>query len=340
MERTALNRTLIEAVVSRSLNEIESDPQRGIRKIVDLGSHLAIGRSQRRFLTTLRQLLSNDASPYYALIEQVVRTTRRSSLKLFGIDLGYNSWTLGAASIRLRELRHRHNIPWIVSCLLGGADGASSRDLFSLVEQGRTMGIYCYRLVFETDKDLSSCMELFHRFPDCAFFLFVSSELLNDTTVEQVAECDNLMIFVKAEPELWPHAAEQLSNHGTLHALYLPYSTADEVERALAGELCEELAEHTGCVLCLTAPPDAPLQTDQAVRTLVRSYRNSPSAPILAVDYTSDCLAVDEIISGACSLLMFAGGKTFCRTMQGTRILDLDFRSLPLNRLLAECFPR
>ena len=75
MERTALNRTLIEAVVTRSLNEIERDPRRGIRKMVDLGAHLAIGRSQRRFLSLIRQLLNDESTPYYELIERLIWVT-------------------------------------------------------------------------------------------------------------------------------------------------------------------------------------------------------------------------------------------------------------------------
>ncbi len=340
MERTALNRTLIEAVVTRSLNEIERDPRRGIRKMVDLGAHLAIGRSQRRFLSLIRQLLNDESTPYYELIERLIRTTRRGNLKRFGIDLGYNSWTLGAAAIRRRELRHRHNIPWIITCLIGGSDGPGSGELLSLVEQGRAMGIYCYGLVFRTAAELSACSEVFHRFPDCAFFLFLAPELLNNTTAEQVAECDNLMLFIKAEPGLWPRAAARLSEQGTLHALYLPYTSAEEAEQALTGRLCDELAEHDGCILCLAAGSDLSPQTDRAVRDLVYAFRQTPTAPILAVDYITDCLAIDEIISEDFCLLFFAHGKTYCKTAQRIHTLDSDFRRQPLTRLLAEALPR
>ena len=50
MERNAINEALLNALVDRSLNDIERDPHRSIRKIADLGAHLAHGRFQRHFL--------------------------------------------------------------------------------------------------------------------------------------------------------------------------------------------------------------------------------------------------------------------------------------------------
>lgn len=44
MERNAINEALLNALVDRSLNDIEHDPHRSIRKIADLGAHLAHGR--------------------------------------------------------------------------------------------------------------------------------------------------------------------------------------------------------------------------------------------------------------------------------------------------------
>lgn len=47
MESRALSRAMVESVVDRSLREIVSDPDRSLRKLVDLGNLLARGRSQK-----------------------------------------------------------------------------------------------------------------------------------------------------------------------------------------------------------------------------------------------------------------------------------------------------
>lgn len=66
MERNAINEALLNALVDRSLNDIERDPHRSIRKIADLGAHLAHGRFQRHFLSLARTMLADDPAPIIA----------------------------------------------------------------------------------------------------------------------------------------------------------------------------------------------------------------------------------------------------------------------------------
>ena len=47
MESRALSRAMVESVVDRSLREIVSDPDRSLRKLVDLGNLLGSSSSSR-----------------------------------------------------------------------------------------------------------------------------------------------------------------------------------------------------------------------------------------------------------------------------------------------------
>ncbi|WP_419020059.1 hypothetical protein [Intestinimonas butyriciproducens] len=58
MESRALSRAMVESVVDRSLREIVSDPDRSLRKLVDLGNLLARGRSQKESFSLLSRVLS------------------------------------------------------------------------------------------------------------------------------------------------------------------------------------------------------------------------------------------------------------------------------------------
>ena len=93
MESRALSRAMVESVVDRSLREIVSDPDRSLRKLVDLGNLLAHGRSQKESFSLLSRVLENEGSPYYDMVRRIVQEVDREKLKCFGINLGWESWT-------------------------------------------------------------------------------------------------------------------------------------------------------------------------------------------------------------------------------------------------------
>ena len=103
MDRDILTRTITESVVDRCIREIEEDPKRSVRKLVDLGRQLARGRFQRQYLDLTQKMLEDEESPYYTLVRNVVRKADHDAIKTFGINLGLGSWTNGARIIRALE---------------------------------------------------------------------------------------------------------------------------------------------------------------------------------------------------------------------------------------------
>ena len=62
MDRDILTRTITESVVDRCIREIEEDPKRSVRKLVDLGRQLARGRFQRQYLDLTQKMLEDEES--------------------------------------------------------------------------------------------------------------------------------------------------------------------------------------------------------------------------------------------------------------------------------------
>ena len=134
MESRALSRAMVESVVDRSLREIVSDPDRSLRKLVDLGNLLARGRSQKESFSLLSRVLENEGSPYYDMVRRIVQEVDREKLKCFGINLGWESWTVGAGRIRALEGERHYNIPWCLTFRLGGQPWAlGAEDYLSLI---------------------------------------------------------------------------------------------------------------------------------------------------------------------------------------------------------------
>ena len=103
-----LSRTLIETIVRKTIADIQEAPKRSTRNLVDLALNFADGRFQSQFFASAQAMLQNEDSAYYTLIPDVVASTDTDRLVTFGLNIGYNSCTLGAR--RIRELSSGSNI--------------------------------------------------------------------------------------------------------------------------------------------------------------------------------------------------------------------------------------
>ena len=75
-----LHRDLVEATVRRVLAGVRTDPERELRKLVDLGADVSRGRFQRRFLTAAQHLLEDPDSSYYAIARELLSRPTSTAL--------------------------------------------------------------------------------------------------------------------------------------------------------------------------------------------------------------------------------------------------------------------
>ena len=73
-------RISIENIVHKAFMDIEEDPRRGLRNLVDLGVNFAKGRFQKPFLRTIQNMLEDEDSAYYTLLEQLLKNTTPAHL--------------------------------------------------------------------------------------------------------------------------------------------------------------------------------------------------------------------------------------------------------------------
>lgn len=168
-------RTLIQTVVRQKLNAIKSDPERSLRNLVDMGLSFAAGSEQKRFLQQAQHALQDENSAYYRIIYDLALHVDTEHLMGFGMNLGYNSLTAGARTIRRLESECGYDIPW---CLTLAIDRkgytAHESDYTNLIEQGKRLGIYTY-LIIAPELPVG-LFTLLRQQKDCAFLLFTSPD--------------------------------------------------------------------------------------------------------------------------------------------------------------------
>ncbi|MDD7388882.1 MAG: hypothetical protein PUG60_04330 [Lachnospiraceae bacterium] len=103
MDVRKLNRGLIELAVSQGIREIRQDPKRGVRRLSDLGEHFAGRWFSDNIFVQIHEILKREDSKYFKLIQNLLDYVDEETIKCFGINLGYNSWTCGVSRMRQQQ---------------------------------------------------------------------------------------------------------------------------------------------------------------------------------------------------------------------------------------------
>lgn len=307
MEMNDIRRAIVRSAIQKGIREIRQDPKRGVRKLVDLGSHFSRGRFQKRIFEMMQQELVNPHSAYYALVLQMVSCVRPEALEQFGLNVGYNSWTCGAEKIRNHEAQHGYNVPW---CLVLDLRRGLEFDLDDLMSQGEALGIYSY-MVFAGDNGATAAMcSIFHNHRDSAVFLLLPGAQLPEVNLENV---ENAMVLLPAADEKTPASAQELLDKGCLFGIWAEYGD-QEAAQVADGALERVAMELKAPIVFAVAQP----QTGETARSQVRAYaqktREEKKQPVFLVDFYSAIEEIDRIISVEPCMLGIEGDGTVFTT--------------------------
>lgn len=214
-------RTLIQTVVRQKLNAIKSDPERSLRNLVDMGLSFAAGSEQKRFLQQAQRTLQNENSAYYRIIYDMALHVDTEHLMGFGMNLGYNSLTAGARTIRRLEVERGYDIPWCLTLVIDRKGyAAHEADYISLIEQGKRLGIYTY-LIIAPELPVG-LFTLLRQQKDCAFLLFTSPDELTGDVIDTMAQLYHVMPVVRFGDGA-EEVCDAMRRREMLYSVFLPY---------------------------------------------------------------------------------------------------------------------
>ncbi len=289
-----MSRILIETVVRKTLKDMKADPERSIRNLVDMALHFSEGRFQKNFFQIAQRMLENGNSPYYALLRSIALSVDTEHLFTFGMDLGYNSCTLGARKIRENERKFGCNIPWTIAF---HTDRAQLQDYYpdyhTAISDGENLGIYAWMLFSESHpQDL---LPLIQEHPDSAFFLFCETQHMGTAFLDSVSDMKNLMLVIRYE-ETAEAFFSRIRDAGLLYSAYYPYSQED-IGSIINGDLFYSIQQVHPVFTVLTAQPDCLKPIQNAVYHAVEQARNEQRYQTIPWEFDADNRRIDKIIS-------------------------------------------
>lgn len=295
-----VNRILIEAAIKKTLNQIQDDPERSIRNLVDMALNFSEGRFQHRFFKIAQDMLQNEQSCYYRILPDIVANVDKERILTFGMNIGYNSCTNGAKTIRKTEETEHFNIPWSISLKLNGLDYVEKKEKYHLlISQGVNLGIYTWN-IFSLGQT-PYLIEMIHSFPECAFIVFCTPGEIIPTLLDELNAIHNVMFVVQLTRGV-EDACELLRSGNHLYSVYYPYQEQD-IMRIISGDLLSDTENLHPVFTALLAMPLCSQNTRSRIYQYIQQARSEQKYKTIPFDVIYDTLYIDSIISDeACSI--------------------------------------
>ncbi len=332
MKPNKMSRSLIKSITKKAIERIQENPEREIRNLVDLGSMFARGSFQKQFFHTAEKELAKNNSPYYKIVSEIIRKTDKDNLLTFGINLGYNSLTCGAAAIREFEEKSGYNVPWALIVELSAHGKLDAEILNQLISQGEELGICSYVLILNSDYSRSHDLaEVVKGHRDCAFLLCIEPDL-DISDIENLQRFKNILIGVNVnfrDHEKTREVIRQLQAARLLcTAFYRPEGTNQiEIEKAA------RLAASLDCKLVFALHNDSFfIDNHEKIEKAVNELRLNIKTSVIPFDLMADVVMADRNISGeGCLAIVSENGDlriTNMKTKEQTGEYNIRLRSL------------
>ena len=311
--KRSLNHTLIETTIRNAIKQIKDDPERNIRNLVDMALTFSNGRFQQHFFKSAQKLLQNPTSCYYKLVPDLISNINIERIITFGMNVGYNSCTIGAKKIREIESMSSFNIPWTLFLELSGNNySKNTQAIHSLISQGRDLGIYTW-LIHSIDHPFY-LMELARTFPECAFLIFYTSEDITPALLDEADDIYNIMFVVEYcdDAEV---ACTLLRSRKFLYSISYSYEEQN-IEKMINNEVLHD-TENLNSAFTLFYSRTYSFTEPSPVYQHILQTREAQDFKTIPFDIIQDNYWIDSIISDQpCSLFFTQNGDCYSLTDQ------------------------
>lgn len=322
--KQSMTEAMIETIVRNALKDIKKSPERSTRNLVDMAAMFATSDSQREFFSTIQEMLTDQNSAYYRMMEDIVFHVDTEHLISFGMNLGYRSCVSGARTIQENEKRLGCNIPWSIILQLPHHAAENIGAYKKIVREGLSLGIHSWMLF--AHEDTETAFSLAQAFPECAFCLFCEGANINEMFLDEAKLTTNLMVFPRFD-EAAPVACQRLRDAELLYGVYYPYCADDAQMIENEDLVCEmEQLHPLFCVFCSNLNCPEPVR--EHVYENIMKIRNGQKYQTVLWDLEQDNRMLDRIISQDDCAICFDEDGNPSRIVGGCNLFTHSLKSI------------
>lgn len=272
MQTLSMKRRLLLSVVGRAIQEIEADPKRGLRRVVDLGEDLVHGETAQGIFSFLQQVLQKQDSPCYALLERMVREVQHKSIQHFSVALGWDSWAEGGKLLRQSAEKQ----DWAKSLTITEAD--TLRALRMQLKPYIAKGVRTFFVRVGSQKALYTALQLASE--ETAMLLILPPSLIDNQTAARISLCHTVCTALCDAPEC-AKAQAILRRAKCLYGVYHVCGAEETADSVRAW-----LSEQSGSYFAIVQERDS--REAQAIAQEITAFRQNPTIPIIPIAAKAD----------------------------------------------------
>jgi hypothetical protein len=302
MDKRNFTRAMIDTAVDRGINQMEENPKRTIRKLADLGKTFSTGEFSQWNFTQIQKMLKNENSPYYTVLQHLLRHTAHDNIKNFGINVGYDSWIYGARIIRKKTQDNGFAIPWMPIFNYNSQNDLSVMSSYErIINEASDLGINSFCFIQEDDNEADSkLLELTSKYPRSAFFYFLPNAKVSVSFTAKLKRCGNTLLSINVDSEDCSDVCAALRTSGCLYSIHYVYHHT-ELNNVNYEAKLEEIYQNESSMLFLIQGDDC----NSSLSDFVVEKRLNQTYPIFLWDLYSDIETISQMICGHKSFLKF-----------------------------------
>lgn len=286
-----ITRILIESTVKKALKDAEDSPERSVRNLVEVGLEMVKGRFQQYFIGIIYKMLQQEKGAYYSLIKDLLSNVNHEIILNFGMNVGYNSCTIGARKI---DESKQFNTPWTLSLYINTKRYQSLNSEYQeIIKQGKALGIFTYFLYIKNNP--VDVLGLIKKNTDCAFLLVCNSTSVDEIFVDNVKVLTNVMICLQDNGMLI-EACQLLRKNMLLYAIYMRYGLAESDDVQINAKIREVLWKKPSFIL-LRSDTECSNEIQEKNYNRIIEIRKNQIYPAIVTDVVYDSMQIDRVIS-------------------------------------------
>ncbi len=325
---------MIEAAVSRGIRDMSEDPERSVRRLADLGRQFSANRFQSQIFSVIQELLDNENSAYYDMVHNLLKNSDEETLKRFGINFGYMSWTFGARILRKKQEELGFCLPWSMRLRYDAQnpDRFTVKELSSIIQQGQELGIYAY-FIRETgnSSETYELLDLIEHYKDSAFVWLRNSGRLTAAQIQMLKVCKNTVVSLPVEdPESFLTAA-LLRDQKVVYAFHYSYDGSTGIDDFPV--IFDRLIAIESPIFFAVAKDNS----DVSAAAQCYQSRLDQKFPFLTLDYYGDGVSISKVIAEH-PYLFEVGEDKRVLLPDGSKGAKID-AATPLVEIFKQCMP-
>lgn len=295
-----LMRQTINIAVSKTIEDMRSNPKRSIRNLFDLGLLFSQSKNQKWVFNTAKNAISDANNPYYKLVSRMIADVDIHTIKTVGINLGYISLLYGANKLRKLQSAMNCSLPWVLIFNASrNVPGFFSRTE-AFIQKARELGIYSYVFCPQKIEEIAIICKIAERFEECVFVIKTLPELITVHSTEWIRRVHNIVISVHVSDfvissDRYITAFRILRDNHCLYGFHTDYNESS-MKVVTASEFISS-AISLGNIFGMYIPQKGIIDSCQnAMHTFVCGERSATGLPLLTFEWLGDMRFISEIL--------------------------------------------